>query len=47
MQTLSNSARGLGLLVKLNGDRLMFATAILGALYAAAFVAALQVPPHF
>ncbi|WP_245596942.1 nucleolar protein 16 [Leisingera aquimarina] len=41
MQTLSQSYRGLGLLVRLNWDRALTGFAVLGALTAGAWLAAL------
>lgn len=41
MQTLAHSYRGLGLLVRLNWDRALAGSAILGALTAGAWLAGL------
>ncbi|MEL6608368.1 MAG: hypothetical protein AAFO93_05605 [Pseudomonadota bacterium] len=38
MQTLTTGARGLGLLMDLNWDRLVFLGGVTGALYAAAWL---------
>ena len=41
MQTLTNGTRGLSLLMQVNADRLLFVTAIAGALWAGAFLSSL------
>lgn len=47
MQTLAHSTQGLGFLIKLNADRVMFPLAIAAALISASYISWLNVPAGF